>query len=79
MNNLRETVKAVLAKTTTHWLSMTETLPEDLLVRSPLPNEWSVMDCLCHLVDAERWIFPMRVHALLARDFALIVCSLIRI
>ena len=68
MNNLLETVKAVLATTPPHWLSMTETLPEDLLARSPLPNEWSAMDCLCHLFDAERWVFPMRVQALLAGE-----------
>ena len=58
MNNLLETVKAVLSTTTIHWLSLTESLPEDLLARKPLPNEWSAMDCLCHLLDTERWIFP---------------------
>src|SRR6266704_6435754 len=66
MNNLLETVKAVLSTTTTHWLSLTESLPEDLLTRIPLPNEWSAMDCLCHLLDAERWVFPVRVQALLS-------------
>ncbi|MGZ3611368.1 MAG: DinB family protein [Ktedonobacteraceae bacterium] len=66
MNNLLETVKAVLSSTTTHWLSLTENLPEDLLARKPLPNEWSALDCLCHLLDTERWIFPKRVQALLA-------------
>jgi hypothetical protein len=68
MNNLLETVKAVLATTTTRWSSMIETLPEDLLTRIPLPNEWSAMDCLCHLLDAERWVFPMRVQALLTGE-----------
>ena len=68
MNNLLETVKAVLSTTTTHWLSLVESLPEDLLTRTPLPNEWSAMDCLCHLLDAERWVFPVRVQALLAGE-----------
>src|SRR5947207_10073824 len=68
MNNLLEAVKAVLSTTTTHWLNLAESLPEDLLARKPLPNEWSAMDCLCHLVDAERWIFPVRVKAFLAGD-----------
>ena len=68
MNNLLETVKAVLSTTTTHWLSLTENLPEDLLARKPLPNEWSALDCLCHLLDTERWIFPKRVQALLAGE-----------
>ena len=33
-----------------------------------MPNEWSAMDCLCHLLDTERWIFPKRVQALLAGE-----------
>ena len=68
MNNLLETVKAVLSTTTTYWLSLTESVPEDLLARKPLRNEWSAMDCLCHLLDTERWIFPKRVQALLAGE-----------
>ena len=68
MNNLLETVKAVLSTTTTRWSSLAESLPEDVLARRPLPNEWSAMDCLCHLIDAERWIFPKRVQALLAGE-----------
>ena len=65
MNDLLETVKAVLSTTTTRWSSLTESLPQDLLARNPLPKEWSAMDCLCHLLDTERWIFPKRVQALL--------------
>jgi hypothetical protein len=68
MNNLLETVEAILSTTTTRWSSMTESLPEYLLARIPLPNEWSAMDCLCHLLDAERWVFPMRVQALLTGE-----------
>jgi len=61
MSDLLETVKAVLSTTTLRWLSLTDSLPEDLLARNPLPNEWSAMDCLCHLLDAERWIFPSMI------------------
>src|SRR5690349_23924157 len=68
MSDLLETVKAVLSTTTTRWLGFTESLPGDLLARRPLPNEWSAMDCLCHLLDTERWIFPKRVQALLAGE-----------
>jgi hypothetical protein len=68
LNNLLETVKAVLSTTPARWSSMTEILPENLLTRNPLPNEWSAMDCLCHLLDTERWIFPLRVQALLAGE-----------
>ncbi len=68
MSNLLETVKAVLSTTTMRWMSLTESLPGELLERKPLPNEWSSMDCLCHLLDTERWIFPKRVQALLVGE-----------
>lgn len=68
MKDLLETVEAALSTTTTRWLSLTESLPEELLTRKPLPNEWSAMDCLCHLLDAERWVFPKRVQALLVGE-----------
>ncbi len=68
MSNLLATVKAVLSTTTMRWLSLTESLSRDLLARKPLPNEWSAMDCLCHLLDTERWIFPKRVQALLVGE-----------
>jgi hypothetical protein len=68
MNNLLESAKAILSTTTLRWLSLTENLPIDLLTRTPLQNEWSAMDCLCHLLDAERWIFPVRVQALMVGE-----------
>ena len=68
MSNLLETLKAVLSTTTMRWLSLAESLPGELLARKPLPNEWSAMDCLCHLLDTERWIFPKRVQALLVGE-----------
>ena len=33
-----------------------------------MPNEWSALHCLCHLLDTEGWIFPKRVQALLAGE-----------
>ena len=68
MNNLLESVKTILSTTTLRWLSLAESLPIDLLTRTPLQNEWSAMDCLCHLLDAERWIFPARVQALMVGE-----------
>lgn len=36
----------------------------------PAPGEWSALECLAHLVEVEREVFPVRVEALLAsRDF----------
>ncbi len=53
------------------WLALTETVPVDLLTRPPAPGEWSALDCLRHLLDTERLVFPPRVRDFLAgRDFA---------
>jgi DinB family protein len=66
MSNQLETVKTILSTTATRWLGLTENVPVDLLTRTPAPNEWSALDCLCHLLDAEQWVFPVRVQALLS-------------
>lgn len=64
-------VKGVLSTTVAYWKMLTETLPADVLTRRPAPGEWSAMECLQHLVDTERMVFPARLQALLAgRDFA---------
>src|SRR5579872_15439 len=63
--------RAVLAATPERWRALTKTIPSDLLGRAPKTGEWSALDCLRHLVDTERWVFPVRVRAFLAgEDFA---------
>jgi len=70
MDDLLLHVKAVLSTTAARWLSLTETLPVELLTRAPAPKEWSALECLQHLLDAEQMVFPIRLQALLAgRDF----------
>lgn len=70
MDNIFEWVQGVLAITPPRWLTLTETLPVTLLSRSPAPKEWSALECLQHIVDTERWVFPVRLQALLAgQDF----------
>ncbi len=64
-------LRALLATTPARWLNLAETLPDDLLTRPPAPGEWSAVDCLRHLLDTERLVFPPRVQAFLTgRDFA---------
>lgn len=64
-------VRAVLAATPSRWRELTRTIPGDLLERAPRAGEWPALDCLRHLVDTERWVFPVRVRAFLAgEDFA---------
>jgi hypothetical protein len=65
-------VRAVLSTTAARWRTLTETIPGDLLARPPLPGEWSAAECLKHIVDTERGVFPARIRAILAgQDFAM--------
>ncbi len=66
MNNPLPMIKAILSTTAARWLSLTETIPNDLLTRSPAPNEWSALECLGHLLATEQWVFPVRVKTILA-------------
>ena len=65
MNTLLEHVQAVLSITPERWQRLVNTLPIDLLERPPAAGEWSALNCLQHLVDAERLLFPMRCRAFL--------------
>ena len=66
MNTLLEDVQAVLSTTPERWQRLVSTLPIDLLTRPPAAEEWSALNCLQHLLDAERLNFPVRFHAFLA-------------
>jgi hypothetical protein len=71
MEDLLTQVRAVLSTTPDRWLGLTRALTVELLSRPPAPGEWSAVDCLRHLLDTERFVFPPRVAAFLAgRDFA---------
>jgi len=59
------TIQSVLATTATRWQTLANTLPAGLLTRPPAPGEWSALECLQHLVDTERWVFPVRVRCFL--------------
>jgi hypothetical protein len=73
LDSLVEQVQAVLSTTPERWQRLVGTLSLDLLARVPVAGEWSALNCLQHLVDAERQLFPVRCRALLAgqnfRDF----------
>ncbi|MGH2497237.1 MAG: DinB family protein [Ktedonobacteraceae bacterium] len=70
MNTLVEHVQAVLSTTPERWLRLVSTLPIDLLTRAPVAGEWSALQCLQHLVDTERFVFPVRFRAFLTgQDF----------
>jgi hypothetical protein len=71
MNSSLSVCAAVLRTTPPRWAQLTRDVPADLLARPAAPGEWSALECLQHLVDTERAVFPARVRALLAsQDFA---------
>ena len=70
MNNILEEVRTILQTTPLRWEHMTQSLSPDLINLPPAPKEWSALECLQHLVDAERSVFPVRIKAILAgQDF----------
>ena len=68
MSDILNWTRSVLTTTATRWTSLIDSLPDELLLNRPAANEWSAMECLQHLIDTERWVFPTRVQAFLAGD-----------
>jgi hypothetical protein len=59
----------ILSSTPNRWRELANCASE-LLGRAPAPGEWSAIECLNHLIDTERDVFPGRVRAILAgQDF----------
>ncbi|HVO41256.1 MAG TPA: DinB family protein [Aggregatilineales bacterium] len=67
-SGILEWATAILTTTPTRWLNLVQSVPEELLLLKPAPMEWSVLDCLQHIVDCERLSMPLRVKALLAEQ-----------
>ena len=71
MSTWLEQVQAVLSTTPERWQQLVGTLPLDLLTRPPAAGEWSALNCLRHLLTAEREVFPVRLRAFLTgQDFS---------
>jgi len=70
MQNPLPNTLTILASTPNRWLEITRHVSTEQLAQSPKPGEWSAVACLQHLIDTERWVFPLRVRAFLAgQDF----------
>lgn len=63
-----DTIKSVLQTTPARWNTLTRNIPLDLLTRKPAASEWSALECLLHLMDTERGVFPVRIKAILAGE-----------
>lgn len=66
MSDILINLRGVLRTTPQRWHALAEHFPEELLRRRPAPGEWSALECLQHLIDLDRAVFPARVRALLA-------------
>jgi hypothetical protein len=63
-------VLSILKTTPLRWLQMAEKISPELFCRAPAPGEWSAHECLQHIIDTERMVFPARVGYLLrGEDF----------
>lgn len=70
VENLFASAHAILAGTSPRWNQLAHNVPADVFARPPAPGQWSALNCLQHVIDTERFVFPLRVRALLAgRDF----------
>ena len=62
--------ESVLRTTPARWTALAESVEPELLRRVPAPGEWSAVECLRHLVETERGVFPVRVERILqGKDF----------
>jgi hypothetical protein len=65
MSNILEHVQAVLNTTVGRWEQLTDNFSDEMLRRRPQEGEWCALECLLHLIDVEKHIFPVRVKAML--------------
>jgi hypothetical protein len=66
MLNTIETLKGMLSPLPAYWNSLAESVPGEIIGRPAAPGEWSALQCLYHLLDAERLVFPARVRIFLS-------------
>jgi hypothetical protein len=66
MDDVIRHARAVLVTTPVRWSNLVECLSPDVLALPPAPGEWSAVECLQHLIDAERFVLPVRLRAFLA-------------
>ncbi len=65
MENVLTEIAAILSTTADRWKQLINSIPGELLARNPGPGEWSAVECLQHMVDAEKLVFPVRIRAFL--------------
>ena len=66
MTNTVETLRSTLAPVPAYWTYLAESVPDEIIRRPAAQGEWSAFQCLSHLLDSERMVFPVRVRLFLA-------------
>jgi hypothetical protein len=64
--DLLETTRSILAIAPAQWTAFVQHAPAALLTRPAAPGEWSAFQCLCHLLDTESILFPVRLRTFLS-------------
>jgi uncharacterized damage-inducible protein DinB len=65
MGNTLEMTRSIMTATPQRWSTLVESLPDELMVRSPKQGEWAPVDCLRHLVMVERDLLGVRFRHIL--------------
>ncbi len=65
MDSSLEMTRGILKTTSERWSGLVESVPEELLQRPPCAGEWSALDCLRHLVEADRDLLFVRLQHIL--------------
>lgn len=60
-----DAILAIMSSTPGVMRSLTSGLQMDLLFREPTPDDWAVIEILCHLRDTEREVHQMQIKTLL--------------
>ncbi len=68
MDNILTWVQPILTTTPKRWINLIDSLPAEMLSQYPAPGEWSPLECLVHILDTERYVFPVRVKAFLTEQ-----------
>ena len=63
MDELIPRVREVLSTTPGRWEALAGSIQLELLRRRPTPDDWSALECLQHILDAEIGAFGVRLAA----------------
>lgn len=61
-----ETFNAMLTSMPLYWTALANSVPDEIIRKPAAPGEWSALQCLQHLLDAESQVFPVRLRIFLS-------------